>query len=136
MDPEEYVDVQLREALDKSINDVQGERIPGDIDIKDFDLSELDEHPARRRGVDYNVFRNPPEYIAPRYRDIRHSAEYNMQRFRQMRGSAGYGQHVPHNNQYDRDNMSYEELLELENRIGNVSKGYTDEEIDNIPIMY
>lgn len=36
----------------------------------------------------------------------------------------------------DIDNMSYDQLLEFENNLGNVSKGYKKDEIDTIPIMY
>ena len=36
----------------------------------------------------------------------------------------------------DIDNMNYDELLELENGIGHVNKGYTKQNINSIPIMY
>ena len=36
----------------------------------------------------------------------------------------------------DIDNMNYDQLLELENNIGHVSKGYSKQEIDSIPIVY
>jgi hypothetical protein len=36
----------------------------------------------------------------------------------------------------DIDNMSYDQLLEFENNLGNVSKGYKKEDIENIPIMF
>mmetsp|Transcript_29786 Transcript_29786/g.26347 ORF Transcript_29786/g.26347 Transcript_29786/m.26347 type:complete len:216 (-) Transcript_29786:31-678(-) len=36
----------------------------------------------------------------------------------------------------DIDNMNYDQLLELENNIGHVSKGYTKQEISSIPVMY
>ena len=39
-------------------------------------------------------------------------------------------------NQNGNDDLNYEQLLELEDRIGNVNKGYTEDQIDNIPIMY
>ena len=41
----------------------------------------------------------------------------------------------PHLGNVDIDNANYEELLELENRMGKVSKGYEQHEIDNIPII-
>lgn len=36
----------------------------------------------------------------------------------------------------DHENMNYEQLLELEERIGHVSRGYSKKEIKAIPIMY
>jgi hypothetical protein len=36
----------------------------------------------------------------------------------------------------DIDNMSYDQLLEFENNLGNVSKGYHKEDINSIPIMF
>ncbi|CAI2376575.1 unnamed protein product [Moneuplotes crassus] len=41
-----------------------------------------------------------------------------------------------HGMQVDIDNMNYDQILELQNNIGSVSKGYSQEEIEAIPITY
>jgi len=50
----------------------------------------------------------------------------------------GIGQRVggPLNQQNDNENMNYEELLELQSRIGSVSKGYKENILKCIPIVY
>lgn len=75
-----------------------------------------DRHVPYSQFISYDV---PDNFLRARFRTTNYRLSHNRPRNHQ----------VP-------ESMNYEELLEWENRMGKVSRGYKKEEIDEIPICY
>mmetsp|Transcript_24277 Transcript_24277/g.24203 ORF Transcript_24277/g.24203 Transcript_24277/m.24203 type:complete len:309 (-) Transcript_24277:55-981(-) len=109
-------------------------------------LAELPDHRIRERlndpRIGFGIERIPryPDYRRERSpyrpREIQRrpymARDLNPMDFEQVNRRSPENQNL----EVDADNMNYEQLLELENNIGSVSKGYRQEEIEAIPITY